>query len=117
MNIQDALKETGKAHRKSNVDGHYVEVVGGLLKWIRTGDIIGEVAFHAVIDGDWLTFHPKEEIIPKETGELWEHIDGAFAHTINYEDKLWFIRLSHSSSIDNVCMKGWKRIHPKVKEV
>lgn len=98
MNIQDALKETGKAINKAEFGGFYAmpNEVGILCLYNRKTNIIdGGVSLRSTLLTDWQPYHEKPEIRPKEAGELWKHEPGGLhLHT-------------DDGPAQQLCMVGW----------
>lgn len=127
MNIQDALKETGKAE-KGYSDAIYVkESEEGVLYWFgkKSGAEMNGVSFRNIMADDWQPYHPKEEIRPSEAGELWQYNGVEYVtmtESVSISDKLFM-----KSKYDHYCkiegsieiihnQNGWKRLHPPVND-
>ena len=126
MNIQDALKETGKAY-DINDDGNYAALDSyGILRWyamVNSNSEIAAAELEEILEIDWQSYHPKEEIRPSEENELWEPSLGAQFITREYDDQLYFVTpmiLDKTRTISHLCAESctneWKRLHPPVND-
>ena len=120
MNIQDALKETGKAAMGGWDTDRYVFVGGGQLCNVEGH----KFANACILKDDWQPYHEEKEIRPEKEGELWKN-------NVNIN---WFIRRAGSSrckgfqavseqgvcfdikGLDMVHGEGWTRLFPPVEE-
>ena len=126
MNIQDALKETGKARKIVDTDNYAKLDTTDRLYWHGIDDDCknSPVQMVSILADNWQPYHPVEQIVPREAGELWESDAGLLCFIVenggglkarSQSDTLWekeggtFSRLIHNQN-------GWTRIHPPVKE-
>jgi hypothetical protein len=129
MYIQEALKETGKAKCGGNngcaswQEGYtwYAKRDGTFLRWFdQDGNPRCEITYFDIINHtDWLPYHPVEQIVPKEAGELWALNKYVYHHTVsNGYGKITMVCYSNSKDTSEVIhnQNGWTRIHPPVKE-
>lgn len=127
MNIQDALKSTGRA--VLILDGEKVEYVkwfNDTLWWvnIRSGACDREVRHLDILEGDWEPYHEVEEIRPEKVGELWQR-DGEINHRcVTYEgivglNVIWWGGTANTNRVDKDMIhnkNGWKRVWPNVED-
>lgn len=128
MNIQDALKETGKVKRKG----------WGRNEWLAitdlssSGDIqfffyVKEISVHGerysqtnILDNEWQPYHDKKEIRPENAGELWEHdeTEGYFHTDYSTQDAQLVMIGYKGVSRDAEITHGdhWTRLHPPVED-
>lgn len=125
MFAQEALRETGKATQEDLYFNYVATDKDGVLHYygIKDNSKGMPLSLTAIMKYDFKPYHPKEEIRPKEAGELWRHDDGNYAHTSKGEDCVWlyadncppirlpaiFMNIIHNQN-------GWKRIHPHVPD-
>ena len=86
MNIQDALKNTGKAKRPLSNDYYAAIDEEDVLRWYGQDvhNKANEVQLSGVLADDWQPYHPKEEIMPSEAGELWGN-EELYLYTEDYQ--------------------------------
>lgn len=82
MNIEEALKFTGKARIGEN-NKHapwqagynwHVEIVGKYLRWVDDQGVEKcEVSYFDHMSKEWQSYHDKKEIRPQMAGELWKN--------------------------------------------
>jgi hypothetical protein len=128
MNIQDALKETGKAHQKNRCFDSYVKTdPTGLLNWyFKENDEQRSITLlWDITDAAWQPYHEVKEIRPEKAGELWTD-DGGLGNN-NYltfieDNKLQLITAYGSCNARAAIgkdiahnKKGWKRLYPPVE--
>ena len=134
MNIKDALKETGRVKKgKTNECSSwqagfswYAERQGYDLVWVnKVGKVECKVSYLDIIKDSWIPYHPVEQIVPKNAGELWKYNGVEYmtmVKSVHVEEKLFM-----KSKYDCFCaiegsievihnQNGWTRIHPPVKE-
>ena len=130
MEIQDAMKETGKVECEE-YPSYYAEWHGGNLAFLtKAGDKYqGLLAHERILADDWQPYHAKEEIRPSEAGELWE----LWEYIKNDQKTLWFtirhgleeIRMTEQTGQTYTLRgmqyvshgsTGWKRLHPPVSD-
>ena len=133
MNIQEALKETGKAEFEGfNETYHHVgshnDRPDGKLRWfdIRNVCLAGEVVLSDLLSNYWQPYHPKEEIRPELVAEVWERKEGnttVFTHDsvkglilVNetggeaiFGNAPWHKLMIHGEN-------GWTRLRPSVPD-
>ena len=122
MNIQEALKETGKATVEPNHLSSYVQMSNLVLMWYEIGinNADGPVALEVILGDNWQPYHEEKEIRPEKAGELWEWTDGYY-HTE-------FIGLNDFRLIGKSCNRtdtskvihgknGWTRLCPDAEEL
>ena len=82
MDIRYALKMTGKATTATETTGFVSVGEDGILYWFNrlTGMKMLAVKLEGIGRNDWISYHPKEEIKPKEAGELWKQGDSDEDH-------------------------------------
>ena len=123
MNIQDALKETGKG--QGNLKDMYVELNDDeVLCWYDiSGNCVEEpVSLSIILDDDWQPYCPVEEIRPEKAGELWEHNNIKFmtmVPSVHKDSKMYLkSKFDVKHFMDNVIhnQNGWTRLYPPVKE-
>lgn len=122
MNIQDALKETGKAHRGSG-DKVYVYEDRGILKHNETKE---PVVLNFIICDDWLPYHEEKQIRPENEGELWRHhVSGLYCCTENgdgiHKNQLIIVGYSGPKPISQgyenmIHGQCWTRLYPPVED-
>lgn len=83
MNIQEALKETGKAKLPTWHDGAYVYVKNDLIFLKGMGGYDKPYSSKVMLAGDWQPHHEVKEIRPQKAGELWSIRDTLI---FTYED-------------------------------
>lgn len=132
MNIQDALKETGKATREGGTDSYAAlkmfslsspKTLGGeRLYWytIETGEENSPVQLDAILEDDWQPYHDKKEIRPEKAGELWRHneTEGYF-HTDHSTQDASLILIGYkgvSRNAEIVHGTHWNRLFPPVED-
>lgn len=119
MNIQDALKETGKADDSRDSDLYVAIDTGGILFWFyKSNDIVHTpVSLKNIQERDWQPYNPKPQIVPSEAGELWED-NGEYWHTDYIQGILSFIGATRTLFVE--CANGKKllsnltRLYPPV---
>lgn len=137
MNIQDALKDTGKAKLgKSNgwashQEGYtwHAERDGKFLRWFdEEGNPRCEISYFDIINIGWEPHYEKEVIRPEKAGEVWEDSCGNLWLTSNPSEKglrfmsatgdnSWFDFPSlrwHKDVVHN--QNGWTRPYPPVED-
>jgi hypothetical protein len=120
MNIQDALKETGRSYDSANKDSYYVEEgKDGILYWYTlNGTKERAVSLDHIHASWWQPYRPIEEIRPSESGELWSHPNGNYFMTYHAGDEL-YCRNKHgieSLIADCLNLDKWKRLCPPVND-
>ncbi len=126
MNIQDALKETGKAIWQNKPTEYVAWKDGDIFAYsIGDNEETDRLKFNELLIGDWRPYQPKEEIMPSEAGELWEHKGGSFPWAIyqRMDERLGAIYCGNKQTEPPFCMSelahnqnGWKRLHPPVND-
>jgi hypothetical protein len=132
MNIQEALKETGKAHDKDSDDNEYVFVDPyGVLRWY---DMVNKkecaaAELNEILSSGWNPYHEVKEIRPEKAGELWKRHDEYSLYYATYEyqhkegikaiclndgmqysmDKPFFGKMIHNKN-------GWTRLYPPIED-
>lgn len=123
MNIQDALKETGKARKEDNFAQYAFleqseEDPRHELFWSIDGKKDGHVQYEDIFADNWQPYHEEKEIRPEKEGELWVNKFQELAHTAYRGDKLIFVCMNESIPVDDVLigMNGWTRRYPPVED-
>lgn len=134
MNIQEALKPTGKAVYPDQTDV-YVEVRfnngANYLVWVNTedneldgrvaGEEGGKVAYEMHFKDNWQPYHEVKEIIPEEPGETWYH-EARALKMFTFSNAILGISIMDQTGalmgIDGLIhgKNGFTRIEPPVKE-
>ena len=140
MNIQEALKPTGKAIYSGQTDV-YVEIRfdngANYLVWVNTEDneidgrVIGEeggrVAYEMHFKDNWQPYHEVKEIRPEKAGELWKKGVDRFVYLIAEEGINKLIAIPSISELLSFNIKehgrdiihnknGWTRLFPPVED-
>ena len=114
MNIQEAMKGTGKAR----IQYGYVMLNNSVLVWYYNvhNKQQGAVSLEDILRDDWQSYHPIEEIRPKEAGELWLLGDNGYHMTTNRQNasfvNVYGVYVGLSGVIHN--QNGWTRLCPEV---
>ena len=130
MDILYALKMTGKATTETETAGFVSVGEDGILYWFNrlTGKKMLAVKLEVIGRNDWLPYHPKEEIRPKEAGELWKNKYGQFFAIgedamglyVCWLDKPHPGPQERELDRDTACMlhgkNGWERVFPVVED-
>ena len=134
MDIQDALKETGKAYRQGMGRERYADLIEDRIYWhfikeLRDNTIVN---LRSILCTDWLPYYEVEQIVPKEVGELWKGDSGEVYVTVFRKGILCFHDLKKRDSVGYLDFKrndssawgcsnepihnqnGWTRIYPEV---
>jgi hypothetical protein len=128
MNIQDALKETGKA--ECDEDGYVFVDEYGILRWYDTvnNTDTGAAELNEILNSDWLPYHEEKEIRPEEAGELWGDEYGDKWATVKdtrtgrelllmYNCLQDFKNIEASNTLKIIHNKnGWTRLFPPVED-
>lgn len=125
MKIQNAMKETGKAVHRDSEDCYIQLDNDGRPEWVHSesceDDLVTVPQLSHILDSNWQPYLPKEEIRPKEAGELWEWEDRLVFICETRSDKRLEIKWFHGGTnamVDTMIhnQNGWKRLHPPVPE-
>ncbi|MCK5615176.1 hypothetical protein KAR91_75635, partial [Candidatus Pacearchaeota archaeon] len=136
MNIQNALKETGKAIYPDQTDV-YAEIRfyngANYLVWINTedneisgrvtGEEGGRVAYEMHFKDDWQPYFEVKEIRPEKAGELWEYNAKCLKIFILYGDNLSLVGIDETGQKSTISpfmihgKNGFTRIEPPVEGV
>ncbi|MCK5609774.1 hypothetical protein KAR91_48330 [Candidatus Pacearchaeota archaeon] len=130
MNIQDALKETGKARKKSNLAEYAFldkseDSVRHEIFWFVDGEKESHVQFEDLFNDDWQPYHEEKEIRPDSAGELWRHEQGGtfYTHAKSYNTNSEVATTNHFGAIEDLPRddkihnkNGWTRLYPPVEE-
>ena len=123
MNIQEALKETGKTQRETDINS-YAKLDSGILYFYNseTNEQGSPASLWGIQQNNWQPYHLQKEIVPTEAGELWENKSGNYGHTFKHpsgkiyftdnKDTIYAKELIHVIHNQN----DWTRIHPPVEE-
>lgn len=126
MNIKDALKETGKARKKSNY-AEYATLIKDeriasereFLVWEGSED--DHVHYTDIMADDWQPYSQNEEIRPSEAGELWAYKKHDYYHTyLDIDDCVQFRGQYYHKLKDYPDMihgvGSWTRLYPPVND-
>lgn len=128
IDLDNALKETGKARRKSQPPHlDYVTIDAGLHKWVRNDGKKDLLLYSEGVLRSWIPYNPNPDIVPTEAGELWlQQKAGSdyfeYYHTdVSLDGKFRIICYdgSNTSHRQNEMIhgaNGWTRLFPVVKE-
>jgi hypothetical protein len=114
MDIQDALRPTGKANMEGWDTDRYVEIKEG--QFINTDG--HKFANACILSADWQPYHEVKEIRPERAGELWKHERGLHGHTFKHpsgdiyfnDDNETTLATKAKAVIHN--KNGWTRLFP-----
>ncbi len=124
MLIQDALKETGKAKRKSWNDGAYVYVKDDLIYLKGVGNYDKPYCSSVVLDDSWQIYQDEKEIRPEKAGELWQYNGNELYAAEYHHTKLKDTELVIVGD-NGICgqiegmvhsKNGWTRLYPHVEK-
>lgn len=125
MNIQDALKETGKACNKdkSAYVGVRFDHGANYLSWYNShnDEYISNVSYEAHFKDDWQPYHPIKEIRPENAGELWRCTLNNVCYLYEPHDNILTTARGNTIKVNKcdppvVHGEHWKRLYPEVKE-
>lgn len=128
MNIQDALKETGKAGVISTEKTYTYAKLNeeGSLFWYDKTTQAKDVAVAVSVIGKdiWQPYHEEKEIRPEEVKEIWNSPSNAMFIVERYNGILYFATPSSSckgEAITHKCSEvwnnnGWTRLYSPVEE-
>ena len=121
MNIQDALKDTGKAILPEHNNNYVQEEGNGNLHYvgIRTGFKGCRLSWGVIVRDDWQPYHEIKEIRP-EKGQTWGAPLGSKCFIFEGSDnELWYIFEDGSRALicENMIHNkhGWTRLDPIVE--
>jgi hypothetical protein len=108
MNIEEALKSTGKAIWEKKPTEFVAWCEGDIYAFdIETGRKGDRIKASELFIGDWQPYSPEPEIRPEKAGELWGNSNGNFAHTfLNRKGELCFN--------ENECFYGMDIMEAKI---
>ena len=124
MNIQEALKPTGKVYVLGGTN--YAEVNNSNeLVWYSMGTKEREctVSFYCIIGSVWLPYHEIKEIRPEKEEETWldENTGLCYLTFYNGTNEIGLRRgMDGSTDVSNEFVihnrNGWTRLYPKVED-
>lgn len=127
MNIQEALKETGKA----TYDGAsaHLQWRNCDLWWVDndTGKWLEKASHKDLFEFWFIPYHDKKEIRPEKAGELWEHHKFGIACILLKNSKLigtWVHEHGNTNPVSCIStssdiihnQNGWTRLYPPVED-
>lgn len=128
MNIQDALKETGRAQCEQYTR-YYAQWDGSCLQFYSKDRSVyqGLLAHDRILKDDWQPYPIKKEIRPENAGELWRNAMGVKFFSFFDNDKevcLCMIDQSGDRFISGLGelehfthnQNGWARLYPPVED-
>ena len=128
MNIQNACENKGTLPEFPNMYCLIVHLPDNTLSpcWYdaKTDHLARDVTGKEALRTDWIVYHPKEEIRPKEAGELWEFKNNMVQD--NYltifakgGSAIWLIKDTYTHIVSEKVThggNGWTRLHPPVPD-
>ena len=122
MNIQNALKETGKARKEDN-EAKYATLIqdedaGSRENLVWEGEKDELVHYTDIMEDNWQPYHEEKEIRPETSTELWRNKFNELAHTTYRGNELMFVCMNESIPVDDVLIEinGWTRLYSPGEE-
>jgi len=121
MNIQEALKETGKAFHVTYSDLYVTWISGNVCFVTVYGNEDRPLEHHELLKDGWQHYHEVKEIRPENAGELWEMAGHAkfFVITDERTGKNELCGIYGNKIVirkDMIHGKDWTRLFPPVED-
>jgi hypothetical protein len=125
VNIQEALKETGKARLEIQAEHFlyaFIAELNNSYVWLNKDGQHEYLYYDDGLREDWQPYHDKKVIRPEEAGELWA-CDGLGMCFVYYDKSLdlhlkWRDGAEQRVAVTNIAhnQNGWTRLYPPVED-